>query len=379
MDKIIGDLEKRFSGAAIYSRYDEKMKYKQSFIEFMNSINEYDLVLTIVSDQYLKSQACMYEVGEVVKNYNFRDRLLFIVVSEKDKKYYGHLIDEQPWANIYNLNERIKYVNYWEDKYAELHKSVETINSEESQLPYREKLKAIRKIIDFDLNTFLDYLADSKGVSISELYQLKFAPIHEFIIPSKIGNKLAESTYDLSVNCKKKVGCKFTYCNSHTEVLTKVEKSIGGKDCLLWLDLDGFTKINEIYGSYRADMVIKMICILIEEVVKEKKCLLYHVNHRDEFFIITNKDDGKKLGNKIIEEVTNYNWCMIGEQNMYLSCSIGLCERKGKEKKLNILKKARMGLNLAKANGGRTIGIYVSPKSSQKLAQDLENVNLSVS
>lgn len=56
------------------SRYTE-LEYKASFKKFMNTIQDHDFVLTIVGDKYLKSQACMYEVGEIIKDHHYTDKL----------------------------------------------------------------------------------------------------------------------------------------------------------------------------------------------------------------------------------------------------------------------------------------------------------------
>ena len=44
----------------------------------MDTIQEHDYVLTVVSDTYLKRQACMYEVGEIIKDHHYKDKLLFV-------------------------------------------------------------------------------------------------------------------------------------------------------------------------------------------------------------------------------------------------------------------------------------------------------------
>ena len=54
----------------------------------MNSIEKHDYVITLISDRYLKSRNCMYEMLEVVKDSNFSKRLIFIVISEKDRSLY---------------------------------------------------------------------------------------------------------------------------------------------------------------------------------------------------------------------------------------------------------------------------------------------------
>ena len=94
------------------SRYT-RIPYRDSFKEFMNTIKDHEFVLSIISENYLKSQACMYEIGQVIKNEKLNNKFLFIVISEEDRQYYSHSSYCHP-ANIYGgLKARRKYYKYW--------------------------------------------------------------------------------------------------------------------------------------------------------------------------------------------------------------------------------------------------------------------------
>ena len=86
VDIIENKIKERLKDKIKISRYTE-LRYKDSFKAFMNTIQEHDFVLTVVSDTYLRRQACMYEVGEIIKDHHYKDRLLFVVLSEKVTKY----------------------------------------------------------------------------------------------------------------------------------------------------------------------------------------------------------------------------------------------------------------------------------------------------
>ena len=62
-DIIINTIQSKAGDKMEISRYTD-LAYKASFRQFMNSIEEHDYVMCIVSDKYLKSRPCMYEVGE---------------------------------------------------------------------------------------------------------------------------------------------------------------------------------------------------------------------------------------------------------------------------------------------------------------------------
>ena len=71
----------------------------------MNTIQEHDFVLTVVSDTYLRSQACMYEVGEIIKDNYYKNKLLFVVLSENERKYYGDK-DQKKLVQIFMVVRR---------------------------------------------------------------------------------------------------------------------------------------------------------------------------------------------------------------------------------------------------------------------------------
>ena len=185
-DIIENQIKKETNGGIEISRYT-RVQYKESFKSFMNSIQEHDFVLCIVSGNYLRSKACMYEVGEIVSDNNFNQKLLFIVLSENDKKFFSDKKEDFLAANIYGspLN-RIKYIKYWETQFKELEEELDNINSLEAKRNLSNDLYEIGKIYRNDISNFLDYLVQNNGKSFEELYNTDFVDIinwinHKFI------------------------------------------------------------------------------------------------------------------------------------------------------------------------------------------------------
>ncbi|MBQ1172983.1 MAG: toll/interleukin-1 receptor domain-containing protein [Lachnospiraceae bacterium] len=75
-----------------------------SIKEYMDSIAEMDFIIILISDDYLKSMNCMYEVMEVMRS-KLYEKKIFPVVINKD---------------IYEPIHRAKYIKYWTNKYNEL-------------------------------------------------------------------------------------------------------------------------------------------------------------------------------------------------------------------------------------------------------------------
>lgn len=92
IDEKIGHI---LEGKATLSRDIRDVEYHESFKKFMQSIENHDYVISIISDNYLKSRNCMYEMLEVVKDSKFSQRLLFIVLTNEDAKYYSVEMEEE--------------------------------------------------------------------------------------------------------------------------------------------------------------------------------------------------------------------------------------------------------------------------------------------
>ena len=174
VDIIEDKIREKLQDKIKVSRYTG-LKYKDSFKEFMDTIQEHDYVLTVVSDTYLKRQACMYEVGEIIKDHHYKDRLLFVVLSEKERKYYGEDAPEKIGPAIYKgPEERLEYVDYWKRRYDNLEKRMREINDLEAVSKASVDLKIIGQIFRKDMSEFLDFLSDENGKSFEKLYVNNF-------------------------------------------------------------------------------------------------------------------------------------------------------------------------------------------------------------
>ena len=79
--------------------------YKGSISAFMERIGQGNCVIVVISDKYLRSPNCMFELVEIAEGKQFHDRVFPIVLSD---------------ANIYDPVKRLDYVRHWEVKREEL-------------------------------------------------------------------------------------------------------------------------------------------------------------------------------------------------------------------------------------------------------------------
>ena len=148
MDIIEKKISEKLQNKVKISRYTG-LKYKDSFKMFMDTIQDHGFVLTIVRDTYLRRQACMYEAGEIIKDHHYRDKLLFVVLTEKERKYYGNNAPDKIEADIYKgAASKLEYTRYWKKQYEELEKAMKQINDYEATRQATYDLQELGRYIE---------------------------------------------------------------------------------------------------------------------------------------------------------------------------------------------------------------------------------------
>lgn len=174
VDIIENAIQDKLKDKIRISRYTG-LKYKDSFKEFMDTIQDHDFVLTVVSDTYLRKQACMYEVGETLKNCHYRNKLLFVVLSENERKYYVDNVPVKIGADIYSGAEsKLEYITFWKNEYNKLEKSMDSIGDYEAICEATKELRIIGQIWRKDMGEFLQFLSDENGKSFEKLNENHF-------------------------------------------------------------------------------------------------------------------------------------------------------------------------------------------------------------
>ncbi|MFN6536171.1 MAG: TIR domain-containing protein [Nostoc sp. EkiNYC01] len=104
--------------------------YKGLIKAFMEKIGRGKCVIAVISDKYLKSPNCMFELVQIAKNGNFYDRIFPIVL---------------PDVQIYKPIERIKYIKYWEEQIKELDEAMKGVSAANLQ-GFREEIDLYTQI-----------------------------------------------------------------------------------------------------------------------------------------------------------------------------------------------------------------------------------------
>ncbi|KAA8747228.1 RNA-binding domain-containing protein [Paenibacillus sp. UASWS1643] len=179
-DSCIADIvEEKIKGkirSVDISRDIRDVKYKESFSEFMQSIGNHDIVISVVSDQYLKSRNCMYEVVETMRDRNFIDKLFHIVISKDDVIFYDDSTQSQIAADIYSMGGLTGYLKHWQSVEDELRQLITELGDPLLISNHADELKVITKI-KMEIQDFLKILRDRKGISFGDMFRSDFVDI----------------------------------------------------------------------------------------------------------------------------------------------------------------------------------------------------------
>ncbi len=123
----------------------------KSIREFMKSIRQQDYAVLIVSDSYLKSKNCMFEVTEVMKEQEYADKIFPAVVEH----------------GIYDPMVRAEYIQYWQQECTKLETAIKGIDPANAA-ELSTDLKRYRSIAN-SMGEFLSMVADRNNPDIQEV------------------------------------------------------------------------------------------------------------------------------------------------------------------------------------------------------------------
>ncbi len=122
-----------------------------SIKEYMKSIRDMDYTIILISDAYLKSANCMYEILEVMQ----------------DRNYEGKIFPAVICSEIYRPITRAKYVKHWQDEFRALENTLKGIEMQNLG-DLNEDLKRIQDISS-NIAKFLDMVSDMNNPNIEDV------------------------------------------------------------------------------------------------------------------------------------------------------------------------------------------------------------------
>ncbi len=163
-------------------RDKDRLSFMEDIKKFMQSIKHNDYSVLIISDSYLKSENCMFEISELMKLDDYEKRILVLCKSD---------------ANIFDFSSRLHYIEFWQNIFDTRETEIKKAKVSDSNKV--EVLVNLRKIenIKNNISPFLEKISQLMLINFSGGFKYEeFLKMSTFLNLS-INNK--DSYYLLSI------------------------------------------------------------------------------------------------------------------------------------------------------------------------------------
>jgi len=190
--------------------------YKGSISEFMERIGRGNCIIVVISDKYLRSPNCMFELVEIAEGKQFHDRIFPVVLGD---------------ANIYDPIKRIEYVKYWEVKRAELADAMRTLDPANLQ-GIRDDMDLYDRIRD-EISGLTSTLKDMNTLTPDMHRDADFAQLYEALMQrmqsaaATISNDSTSAKEKPAIKKERKIMDPITLATAATSLLAPFIKKAG--------------------------------------------------------------------------------------------------------------------------------------------------------
>lgn len=166
-EAIVAEIEAKLKYLQNVRVYRDKrsIRYLDSIETFMEKLRHGDIVVMVVSDQYLHSLNCMYEMSGLFKDGSYKDRVFPVMIdtSIRDGEYY------------------LGICNYWKEELSKLKKLILNSDSKKSVIePFQKDVKKMNDILSSIPHLF-EYCRETNVPSVEEMRKDEYAEFIERI------------------------------------------------------------------------------------------------------------------------------------------------------------------------------------------------------
>lgn len=185
---VVDEIDKFFRSIGIKLIRDvRELHYKSNIKQFMGRVRLCDYVLMPISEKYLKSKNCMYEVMELIKDESYRKRIFPIILGDTD---------------FFSVDSILKYKKYWDDEY----KRIENTLSQYPAVEVEFTDLKIHNEIKSHVYEFLNSLKELNCFSFDIMKELKYEPIlKELGLNNAIESQSTEKNESNNISVKEDV------------------------------------------------------------------------------------------------------------------------------------------------------------------------------
>lgn len=150
---FVDKIEKSLAGICNIKRDKNEIGDWESISDFMKTIRKEDFAVLVISDSYLKSTACLFEVIQLMKDENWDKHTMYVIMDDA--------------KTLYNLGGQLDYIQYWENHYKDIYKKIEQLplESAHKQIEQLNKITTIKK----EIGEFLNKVSDANNPSTDEV------------------------------------------------------------------------------------------------------------------------------------------------------------------------------------------------------------------
>lgn len=156
-------VESKLSSIATVLRDKNNIGPWGSISEFMKQIRKSDLIVMVISDSYLRSTACLYEIMQLMKDENWISHSMFLV--------------EDSAKSIYKPVGQLEYIKYWASEKEKLEEALKGM-SHELVTAQAEELGKIKRI-QLDFNEFVKNVVDRNNPDIDQAIDAVVARVEQ--------------------------------------------------------------------------------------------------------------------------------------------------------------------------------------------------------
>lgn len=245
--------------------------------EYMNSINQMDFTIILVSQKYLESENCMYEVLEVMRDRKYKDKIFPAIIEHK----------------IYRDVNRLEYIKYWEMKYNDFDRRLKEIDTK--NISCSVKTLKLYQDIAANIDEFLTDIAYLNNPSISNVPEKILQQLEERNIINKHQKNTRNDNIlefvgissDLKINAPSELEVNEFMIKSFEEVvflLAEVCKKIEADNKGIVIRIDEIDKKSVTYMIYKNGSLVRGLKIYRKNIMGDNEsiflsdCTHYMVN-----------------------------------------------------------------------------------------------------
>ena len=150
---FVDKIEKALAGICNIKRDKNEIGDWESISDFMKTIRKEDFAVLVITDKYLKSTACLFEVVQLMKDENWDKNTMYVVMEDAQV--------------IYSVVEQLRYIKYWTNYCEELSEAIKVLPPETTYKQSEELKKATT--IKNEIGEFLNKVSDANNPSTDEV------------------------------------------------------------------------------------------------------------------------------------------------------------------------------------------------------------------